>query len=86
MPLYTAKQTIDFINLHCRYRLCQSKKHSLRTFNITVCVEICTIHDKETLGVLITKTATDSANYVHHVNCTTLYLTLTKSLLSKIQQ
>jgi len=31
-------------------------------------VEICTIHEKETLSVLITKTATDSANYVNQVN------------------
>jgi len=86
MPLYTAKQAIDFIKLHRRYRLCQSKKHCIRTSNITVCVKICTIHDKETLGVMITKTATDSVNYVNHVNCTKLYLTVTKSLLSKIQQ
>ena len=47
---------------------------------------ICATHHKETLSVLITEIATNIANYMNHVHCTILFLTLTKSLLSKIQR
>ena len=43
-------------------------------------------HQTETLSVLITEIATNIANYVNNFRCTTLFLALTKSLLSKIQQ